>query len=214
MAKGADYYALLGVAKDATEAQLKSAYKKQALKWHPDRNGGSEEASKKFKEVSEAYEVLSDSNKRAIYDDYGEEGLKAGGGAPPPGAGGFAGGFPGGGGGFPGGAGGFPGGASFSFGGGMPGGGGRGGGFAASDPNDIFASLFGGAMGGGSPFGGMGGGMGGGRGGMPGGGFSAMDTDSDDGHGHSVPKPPEIGTSPRIVVGAEHRADTSLCPLP
>lgn len=65
---GQDYYKILGVSKDATDAQLKTAFKKLALKHHPDRNGGSEEAAKKFKEIGEAYEVLSDKDKRAIYD--------------------------------------------------------------------------------------------------------------------------------------------------
>ncbi|KAH9950007.1 DnaJ-domain-containing protein [Amylocystis lapponica] len=95
---GTDYYKLLGVSRDASDDEIKKAYKKMALKWHPDRNGGSEAASKKFKEISEAFEVLSDKQKRTIYDQLGEEGLKGGGGAPPPGAGGgFSnfGGFPG-----------------------------------------------------------------------------------------------------------------------
>ncbi|GAA6007289.1 hypothetical protein JCM10207_001572 [Rhodosporidiobolus poonsookiae] len=221
MAKGKDYYALLGVDRGADEAKIKSAYKKMALKYHPDRNQGSEEASKKFKEVSEAYEVLSDKDKRAIYDQFGEEGLKGGfpGAGGPGGAqgAGFGGGFnPFGGAG--GGAGGFPGGGfSFST-GGMPGGAG-GGGFTPSDPSAIFEALFGGGglgggmpsgMGGGSsrrgpgarsaggnPFASMGGmgGMGGG-GGFPGG--FGMDIDSDEdfsGHpgatGKAAP-PPEI----------------------
>lgn len=159
---GKDYYKILGVSKDADDDTLKKAYKKAALKWHPDRNKDNiETANKKFKEVGEAFEVLSDKNKRAIYDQFGEEGLKGGG--PPPGAdgaGGF-GGFPGGAGsfgGFPGGAGG--GGRTFTFTSGGPGMGGGMGGFSPSDPNDIFASIFGGA----SPFGGMGG-MGGSMGG-------------------------------------------------
>jgi hypothetical protein len=131
---GTDYYKLLGVSKDASEDELKKAYKKMALKWHPDRNQGSEEASKKFKEISEAFEVLSDKQKRTIYDQFGEEGLKGGGG-PPPGAG--AGGNPFasfGGGGFPGG-----GGSTFTFTSGPGGGfGGGGGGFNPSDPMKIF----------------------------------------------------------------------------
>ncbi|RKO96280.1 putative heat shock protein DnaJ, partial [Caulochytrium protostelioides] len=73
---GKDYYKILGVAKDADENTLKSAYKKAALKWHPDRNSDNQEtASHKFKEAAEAYEVLSDKNKRAVYDQFGEEGL-------------------------------------------------------------------------------------------------------------------------------------------
>jgi len=80
---GADYYKVLGVPKSANEEALKKAYRQLALKWHPDRNPNNKDvAEKHFKEVSEAYEVLSDKNKRAIYDQYGEEGLK--GGAPPP----------------------------------------------------------------------------------------------------------------------------------
>ena len=58
----------MGVDKKASEEEIKKAYKKLALKHHPDRNKGSEESSKKFKEVSEAFEVLTDSNKRAVYD--------------------------------------------------------------------------------------------------------------------------------------------------
>ena len=67
MAK-ADYYNLLGVSRDASEQELKRAYKKLAMKYHPDRNQGDKNAEKKFKEVSEAYEVLSDQNKRQAYD--------------------------------------------------------------------------------------------------------------------------------------------------
>ena len=139
-----------------------------ALKWHPDRNKDkAEEAKIKFQEVGEAFEVLSDKNKRAIYDQYGEEGLK--GGAPPPGAGGTEGGFPG----F--GAGGFPGGGggartyTFNMGGGGPGGGFKP--FHPSDADDIFKHFFAS----------MGGGGMGGMGGMPrGGGSSRMYTDDDD----------------------------------
>jgi len=76
---GKDYYAILGIPKDATEDQVKAAYKKQALKWHPDRNlDNKEKAEAKFKEIAEAYEVLNDSKKREIYDKFGEEGLKKG----------------------------------------------------------------------------------------------------------------------------------------
>ena len=74
MAK-ADYYNLLGVSRDASEQELKRAYKKLAMKYHPDRNQGDKNAEKKFKEVSEAYEVLSDQNKRQAYDQFGHEGL-------------------------------------------------------------------------------------------------------------------------------------------
>jgi DnaJ family protein B protein 4 len=80
---GKDYYAILGVSKDATEDDIKKAYKKLALKWHPDRNlNNKEQAEAKFKEIAEAYEVLNDSQKRKIYDQFGEEGLKGGGGMP------------------------------------------------------------------------------------------------------------------------------------
>eukprot|EP00698_Gefionella_okellyi_P002931 TRINITY_DN12777_c0_g1_i1.p1 TRINITY_DN12777_c0_g1~~TRINITY_DN12777_c0_g1_i1.p1 ORF type:complete len:346 (+),score=74.43 TRINITY_DN12777_c0_g1_i1:79-1116(+) len=82
---GLDYYAILGVEKSASEEELKKAYRKKALKWHPDRNPDNKEiAEKKFKEVAEAYDVLSDKQKRAVYDQYGEEGLK---GVPPDGQG-------------------------------------------------------------------------------------------------------------------------------
>ncbi|BFZ57311.1 Molecular chaperone (DnaJ super) [Savitreella phatthalungensis] len=159
----ADYYKTLGVSKDADDTAIKKAYRKLALKYHPDRNkdAGAEE---QFKKVSEAFEVLSDKNKRQIYDQFGEAGLKGGaGGADPGAAGGFPGGNPFGGGG------GMPGGFSFQSAGGNPfgGAGGPGGGgfsFSASDPNDIFSQFF--AHG--DPFGGAG--AGGGSGG-PGGGF-------------------------------------------
>ena len=75
MAK-ADYYSLLGVSRNASEQELKKAYKKLDLKYHPDRNQGDKDtAEKKFKEVSEAYEVLSDQNKRQAYDQFGHDGL-------------------------------------------------------------------------------------------------------------------------------------------
>ena len=72
-----DYYKVLGVAKDATEEQIKKAYRKMALKYHPDKNK-SPGAEEKFKEVAEAYEVLSDPKKKEVYDKYGDEGLKGG----------------------------------------------------------------------------------------------------------------------------------------
>jgi len=78
---GKDFYAILGVSKDADEAKIKTAYKKLALKHHPDRNQGNEEAaSAQFKEVSRAFEVLGDPQTRARYDQFGEEGLEGGGG--------------------------------------------------------------------------------------------------------------------------------------
>ena len=71
----ADYYEVLGVSRDVSEQELKSAYRKQALKYHPDRNPGNHAAEEKFKEASEAYQVLSDAEKRAAYDRYGHAGL-------------------------------------------------------------------------------------------------------------------------------------------
>ncbi len=82
-----DYYAVLGVDRNASQAEIKKAYRKMALKFHPDKNQGDPEAEAKFKKVSEAYEVLSDENKRNIYNQYGEEGLK---GAHMGGGGGFS----------------------------------------------------------------------------------------------------------------------------
>ena len=73
----ADYYEVLGVSRDATDQELKSAYRKQALKHHPDRNPGDHASEEKFKEASEAYQVLSDAEKRAAYDRYGHAGLGA-----------------------------------------------------------------------------------------------------------------------------------------
>lgn len=71
-----DYYKTLEVSRTATEAEIKKAYKKLALRWHPDKNpDNADESNKRFREISEAYEVLSDEKKRRIYDQYGKEGL-------------------------------------------------------------------------------------------------------------------------------------------
>ncbi|KAG2110237.1 uncharacterized protein F5147DRAFT_689724 [Suillus discolor] len=206
---GADYYKTLGISRDAGEDEIKKAYKKMALKWHPDRNGGSEESSKKFKEISEAFEVLSDKNKRTIYDQVGEEGLKgAGGSAPGAGFPGFAGGS------------GFPGGATFTF-TSSPGGGG----FAPSDPQKIFEQIFSqfgggfggmggsggmGGMGGSPMFGGMGGpsGMSSGRSGTSGMGRSPNIFDDDDiGGGGSFFGMP--GSMPSERPSPRHQSSTS-----
>lgn len=93
MADKRDYYEVLGVAKDASETEIKKAYHKKAKKYHPDLNPGNHEAEKKFKEVGEAYEVLSDADKKARYDQFGHAGVDPSYGA---GAGGFNGGFGGG----------------------------------------------------------------------------------------------------------------------
>jgi len=70
-----DYYEVLGVSRTVTEVELKSAYRKLALQYHPDRNPNNPDAEEKFKEVSEAYAVLADSEKRAVYDRFGHAGL-------------------------------------------------------------------------------------------------------------------------------------------
>ncbi|XP_043094050.1 dnaJ homolog subfamily B member 1b [Puntigrus tetrazona] len=74
---GKDYYSVLGIQKGASEDEIKKAYRKQALKYHPDKNK-SPGAEEKFKEIAEAYDVLSDPKKKDIYDKFGEEGLKGG----------------------------------------------------------------------------------------------------------------------------------------
>ncbi|CAN6581448.1 unnamed protein product [Malus baccata var. baccata] len=80
---GVDYYKVLQVERSAKDDDLKKAYRKLAMKWHPDKNPNNKKAAEaKFKQISEAYDVLSDPQKRAVYDQYGEEGLK--GGVPPP----------------------------------------------------------------------------------------------------------------------------------
>lgn len=85
----ADYYELLNVPRDATDEQIKKAYRKLAMEYHPDRNNGSSEAAERFKELSEAYETLRDPQKRAAYDRYGKEGVRGQGGAGGPFHGGF-----------------------------------------------------------------------------------------------------------------------------
>jgi len=131
---GKDYYQILGVAKGASDDEIKKGYRKMALKYHPDKNK-SAGAEEKFKEIAEAYDVLSDPQKKEVYDKYGEEGLKGGGGAGPSGAGpsGFS-------------AGGHPGfSQSYQF---------------SGDPHEIFKTFFGGK----DPFSDMMGGAGGGPG--------------------------------------------------
>ena len=75
-----DYYDILGVGKDADDSAIKKAYRKTAMKFHPDKNPGDKEAEEKFKEAAEAYEVLSDADKRARYDRYGHAGVNGQGG--------------------------------------------------------------------------------------------------------------------------------------
>lgn len=136
MAAKSDYYDILGVSKSATQDEIKKAYRKQALEWHPDRHRDEKEAAeKRFKEINEAYQILSDTQKRQAYDQYGHSAFSPGG---APGAGGFSG----------------DGGQS-PFGGswkvytsGSGGGGSPFSGFDFGDPFDIFESFFGG----GSPF--------------------------------------------------------------
>eukprot|EP01030_Chromulinospumella_sphaerica_P017361 gene17361-17189_t len=70
-----DYYDILGVTRGADDAALKSAFRKQAMEHHPDRNGGCEDASSRFKEINEAYSILSDPQKRAAYDRFGHAGV-------------------------------------------------------------------------------------------------------------------------------------------
>ncbi|CAI0461072.1 unnamed protein product [Linum tenue] len=124
---GVDYYKILQVDRSASDDDLKKAYRKLAMKWHPDKNPtNKKDAEAKFKQISEAYEVLSDSQKRAVYDQYGEEGLK--GQVPPPNA---------------------ASGASYFSGGEMP----SSFRFNPRSADDIFAEVFGQS----SPFGGMGG---------------------------------------------------------
>ncbi|CEJ60558.1 Putative DnaJ domain protein Psi [Penicillium brasilianum] len=164
-------YDALGIKPDASQDEIKKAYRKAALKHHPDKNKDDPKSAEKFKEVSQAYEVLSDPEKRKVYDQFGLEYLLRGGPAPSPGGGGGGGGA---------GPGGMPGGFNF---GGMPSGGGTrtfhfktgtgGTGFSFSNADDIFREFA--KSGGGGAGRGMGGldddifsmlgGMGGGGGG-------------------------------------------------
>src|ERR1700722_5913464 len=77
-----DYYDTLGVGRDASAEQLKKAYRGLAMKFHPDRNPGDKTAEHKFKEISEAYDVLKDDQKRAAYNSFGHRAFKNGGGHP------------------------------------------------------------------------------------------------------------------------------------
>src|SRR5204863_8443740 len=74
----ADFYNTLGVARGASDEEIKKAYRKLAMTFHPDRNNGSKDAEEKFKAITEAYDVLRDPNKRALCDRYGEAGLRGG----------------------------------------------------------------------------------------------------------------------------------------
>ncbi|MGD2114854.1 MAG: DnaJ domain-containing protein, partial [Acidobacteriota bacterium] len=87
MAQKRDYYEVLGVDRGADGSTIKSAYRKMAVKYHPDRNPGDKEAEERFKEAAEAYAVLSDSEKRARYDRFGHQGVGGAAGGPFGGAG-------------------------------------------------------------------------------------------------------------------------------
>ncbi len=123
-----DYYEVLGVSKNASDDEIKKAYRKLAVKYHPDKNPGDKEAEEKFKEISEAHEVLSDKQKRARYDQFGHAGVNGGAGNP------FGGGNP------------FGQGGAFNFNGQefhFDFGGGQGGTFAGAGLDDILSNLFG-----------------------------------------------------------------------
>lgn len=169
---GKDYYAILGVSKGADEAAVKKAYRKLALQYHPDKNS-SAEAKTKFQDISEAFQVLSDPNKKAIYDQYGEEGLK---GAPAPDqAGGFSGNM---------------GGQGFTF--------SNNGGGGFMNAEDLFAQFFGGK---GGMFGGFGGDDDGGMGGFQSmGGFPGMFGGQSMGMGRQGRSRPQQKPKPSVVV--------------
>jgi molecular chaperone DnaJ len=80
MSQKRDYYEVLGISKSASEAEIKKAYRKLALQYHPDKNPDDAKAEEKFKEAAEAYEILSDANKKARYDQFGHAGMNGGGG--------------------------------------------------------------------------------------------------------------------------------------
>lgn len=122
---GRDYYSLLDVPRDATLKIIKKSYRRLARLYHPDKHPGDKKMEKKFMDISTAYEVLSDDNKRSTYDNFGEEGLQNGGG----GGGGHAGGF------------------HHGF------GGGGNGGFRMEFDSSMFNDMFGGGFGGGGGFG-------------------------------------------------------------
>ncbi len=142
MAAKSDYYDILGVSKGASADEIKKAYRKQALEWHPDRHKDDKEAAeKRFKEINEAYQVLSDSHKKSAYDHFGHEAFSQGGGFR------GAGGFPGGGSPFGQSQGGQWGPFTYTY-SNSGGGGSPFAGFDFGDPFDIFESFFGG----GAPF--------------------------------------------------------------
>ncbi len=86
-----DYYDILGINKNANPEEIKSAYRKQAVKYHPDKNPGDKAAEDKFKEASEAYSILSDKKKKENYDNFGHAAFENGGGGQSGGFGGFSG---------------------------------------------------------------------------------------------------------------------------